>query len=288
MLDTTALKKQLTKSEFTLLDLLIKREGQIVSREEIAQQIYPESNINGVSNESIDQIVSRLRKALGNDGKVIKTKPKIGYFYEETSELISPVRPKGKLIVFYGADKVGKTTQIMKLVEKFIHKSHQSFIVIRYPLYGLQPTGPKIDDVLHGQNLINIDKTSMEFQKLFSQNRIDFQHTLADLINTGIDVIAEGYSGTGIAKGLSWGHDLKELENINFGTIPADFSILIDSPRHTQIEQLDGITQNQWDRYRIEFKFLAEKYKWKIIDGGKSPDEVHKDVCKALEDFLRL
>lgn len=55
---------RLTTVEFNLLDLLLKRSGQIVTREEIAQLILGRSlNFN---DRSIDMHISNLRRKLGN------------------------------------------------------------------------------------------------------------------------------------------------------------------------------------------------------------------------------
>ncbi len=295
MFDLIELKKQLPKSEFTLLELLISKNGEIVTRDEIAAFLYPDSNLNGVSNESIDQTVSRLRKSIGEKGNLIKTKARVGYYLDTTNPLNYSrhyIKKKGAFIVFYGAHNVGKTVQIMKLVEKLSKKAHQSFMLIKYPIYNIEPTGPIIHEILYGPNKSNIDHKSLEFQKLNAQNKIDFQHTLIEILNKGIDVIAEGYVGTGIAKGLTWGLELKELENINFGVIEPDCAILLDGMRHEDaIEQgnkFEGAGKTIWERNRLQYKFLAEKYGWITISNDSEVEEVNINICNVLQKYLNL
>ena len=71
----------LTASEFDLLELLMKRAGQTVSREEMAQTIFGRGlNLN---DRSIDVHISNLRKKLGGnngDGR-IKAIRGVGYSF---------------------------------------------------------------------------------------------------------------------------------------------------------------------------------------------------------------
>jgi DNA-binding winged helix-turn-helix (wHTH) protein len=63
-----------------LLTLLLDHSGQLVTREEIRRALWPDSTVD--FEHSVDVLVSRLRTALGDDGKsgrYIKTVPKKGY-----------------------------------------------------------------------------------------------------------------------------------------------------------------------------------------------------------------
>lgn len=74
--------KTLTKSEFLVFKELYLGRGKVVTRDQLASILNPETEGLGVSNESIDQIVSRVRKALA-EAHIdidIKTKRGIGYF----------------------------------------------------------------------------------------------------------------------------------------------------------------------------------------------------------------
>jgi DNA-binding winged helix-turn-helix (wHTH) protein len=63
-----------------LLTLLLDHPGQLVTREEIRRALWPDSTVD--FEHSVDVLVSRLRTALGDDGKsgrYIQTVPKKGY-----------------------------------------------------------------------------------------------------------------------------------------------------------------------------------------------------------------
>ncbi len=66
----------LSLTEYKILEYILLHQNEVVSRDEIAAIIAPKSLGAGVSNESIDQYVSRLRKKIkrsGVEGKIIKT-----------------------------------------------------------------------------------------------------------------------------------------------------------------------------------------------------------------------
>jgi len=55
---------ELTKAEEAFLALLIENRGEVVSRDQLSVLLSPDSDGLGVSNESIDQVIYRLRKKL--------------------------------------------------------------------------------------------------------------------------------------------------------------------------------------------------------------------------------
>lgn len=58
------IEKNMTKSEQLIFKELLKSEGAVAKRDELAAILSPESEGEGVSNEAIDQVISRIRKAL--------------------------------------------------------------------------------------------------------------------------------------------------------------------------------------------------------------------------------
>lgn len=72
---------QITKKEFEILALLLKRIGKTFSREDIFNNVWDESTI--VTDRTIDVHITRLRKKLGKYGKNIKSKSGYGYAFEK-------------------------------------------------------------------------------------------------------------------------------------------------------------------------------------------------------------
>ncbi len=188
---------------------------------------------------------------------------------------------KGKLIVIYGANNLGKTTQITMLQE-YLQQKGIVAKQVKYPLYNLEPTGPIINAVLReGKEMVED-----ELQKLYVQNRRDFEPQLRDWLSDNVWVIAEDYVGTGIAWGLIRGVSLPFLEEINEGLYPADISILLDGERfttgresHNRNEADDSI----WHKAQKNHEMLGEKYGWEKVNANQSREAVQKDIVKIID-----
>jgi biotin operon repressor len=67
-------------TETRLLDLLTKNQGRIISKDQIAQAVYPDvKNYAGVSDHAIDQLIHRLRSKIKHQGSIITTHRGLGY-----------------------------------------------------------------------------------------------------------------------------------------------------------------------------------------------------------------
>ena len=67
----------LTLSEFLLLETLLKNQGKVLSRQQLASHILGEET--NVTSRTIDTHTSILRKKIGNYGKLIETVRGVGY-----------------------------------------------------------------------------------------------------------------------------------------------------------------------------------------------------------------
>jgi two-component system alkaline phosphatase synthesis response regulator PhoP len=72
---------ELTRKEFEILVMLLKSEGNILSRDDILEKVWDDHTI--VSKRTVDVHVTRLRKKLGSYGKYIRNKQGYGYTFEK-------------------------------------------------------------------------------------------------------------------------------------------------------------------------------------------------------------
>ena len=72
---------ELTRKEFEILVMLLRSEGNILSRDDILELVWDEHTI--VSKRTVDVHVTRLRKKLGSYGKYIRNKQGYGYAFEK-------------------------------------------------------------------------------------------------------------------------------------------------------------------------------------------------------------
>lgn len=195
---------------------------------------------------------------------------------------------KGKFIVVYGMNNLGKTTMVNRLIE-FLKKENKDAVYLKYPVYDLKPTGPKINDYLRNNNPENL--TSLEIQKIYVDNRKDFEPELKKMINKGKWIIAEDYYGTGIAWGIIRGETLQQMEEMNQGLLSPDLSILLDGQRFlTGIEtnHKNESDNNIWPKGRKTHLDLAKRYDWRLVNANQTRKEVLNSVINILrkENFL--
>jgi DNA-binding response OmpR family regulator len=71
----------LTKTEFELLGLLLKHRGQVFSRQQIFDAVWPENVV--VSDRTVDVNITRMRKKIGKYGNLIVSRQGYGYVFEQ-------------------------------------------------------------------------------------------------------------------------------------------------------------------------------------------------------------
>jgi len=195
---------------------------------------------------------------------------------------------KGKFIVVYGMNNLGKTTVVKSLIE-FLKLKNKNAVYLKYPIYDLEPTGVRINRYLREGNLENL--TPVTVQQIYSDNRRDFEPELIKMIDDSKWIIAEDYLGTGIAWGMIGGATVEEVEKINEGLLEADLSILLDGERF-----LSGIEAGHkhegaselWPKGRQIHFDLAKRYGWKIVNANQTREKVLNDVIDVLkkEEYL--
>jgi dTMP kinase len=191
----------------------------------------------------------------------------------------------GKFIVLYGVNNIGKTTQA-KMLKDYLESKGKKVFYFKIPVYELQPTGPKINDILRSKKQ---DVSEEEFQLLYAQNRKDFQQTIKQKLEQGQIVIAEDYTGTGLAWGNVKGASMEYLEKINNGLIKEDISILLDGKRFLESKEVVHIHEQNSalvEKVRNKFLELAKKFDWKIIDANQPKEKVFSKVKKEVDDIL--
>ena len=70
----------LTKTEFELLALLLSHRGEVFSRQEILDSVWPQDVI--VTDRTVDVNVTRMRKKIGRYGQMIVSRQGFGYVFE--------------------------------------------------------------------------------------------------------------------------------------------------------------------------------------------------------------
>jgi thymidylate kinase len=177
---------------------------------------------------------------------------------------------RGLFIVLYGPSGVGKSKQ-MVVLEDQMKKMGISNKKVEYPIYDLGEAGKRLKRIVWKLEAVPSEE---ELQELFAQNRRDFEPTLKSWLESGVNVIAEDYKGTGMVWGVTRGIPIEKMEDMNKDFMEPDISILIDGPRRLDLRPGEGHIYNtdeeEWYKARKVYLQLADKYGWVRV-GGDAP-----------------
>ena len=193
---------------------------------------------------------------------------------------------KGRLIIFYGTNNLGKTTQANLLIKKF-NDIGVPFMYLKYPLYDLEPSGHMLNDYLRNGNPYNLQPK--EAQIIYALNRTQYQSELEKKLNEGINIIAEDYTGTSLAWGAGTGVDIEFLKRINNHLIIEDLGILFDGKRfENSIEKTHKHETNEelMNKVKQIHLDLAEEYGWKKINANLSIEEINNELFELIKKKL--
>jgi len=192
----------------------------------------------------------------------------------------------GKLIVFYGINNLGKSTQARLLVEKLKEQGYKSEY-IKYPIYDLEPSGRMLNDYLRNGNPLTLN--AKEVQAIYALNRTQYQDELKKKLAEGINVVAEDYTGTGIAWGLGAGVGENYLKEINSHLIKEDLAILFDGERFRQAIEEGHKHENNNDlinKVRWSHLKLKEENGWIKTDANLKIEEIRGIIWDRVSSFL--
>ncbi|MBV9178647.1 MAG: dTMP kinase [Nitrososphaeraceae archaeon] len=196
------------------------------------------------------------------------------------------VMGKGKIIVIEGSDKAGKGTQSRLLVDA-LKLSGKVCVVIDFPDY-TTPIGAEIRAFLDGKRNYPNELKHM----LFSANRWEKKREIESMVNNGTIIIINRYYQSNLAYGISNGLNINWLLNLDKGLPKEDLVIVLEvsskmSYQRTAAEYNDTFEKDQKlmvDVYK-NYRILARKFKWKIINGEKNREEVHQDIMKIIKSL---
>lgn len=193
---------------------------------------------------------------------------------------------RGAFITIYGVNNIGKTTHAKLLTERLKKEGFDS-VYLKYPIYRLEPTGPEINAVLRTEEPQKI--TELELQTLFMQNRRDFEPELKKMLEEGKIVVAEDYTGTGIAWGTAKGMEQVVVEKLNVGLLKEDFSILMKGNRDRRVIEEKHIHENNDElilKVGVILDGLAEKNGWKVVALRDRIPDTAEAIWHEVSEFL--
>jgi len=196
---------------------------------------------------------------------------------------------KGKFIILYGANNLGKSTQAKLLVEKLIISLGKNAEYLKYAIYNLEPTGSLINEYLRQGNPNQF--SAREFQMLQVLNRTQYEPKLMEKINKSTWIVAEDYVGTGIAWGMVAGIDKNLLYKLNSHLLKEDLGILFQGEAFP--EDLDKTNIHETNpailtKVNAAFAEIAQDFGWHIIKANQSKEEVQAQIMEIIKRKITI
>lgn len=123
---------------------------------------------------------------------------------------------------------------------------------------------------------------------LYSLNRWENQKEIENLLDEADFVIADRYSPSNIAYGISKGLDLKWLIELDKGLPTADLVIVLDVPVSSSFERkskerdVHERSVQLLSKVRKSYKALAPRFRWSVIDAHGSARDVDSQIWKLV------
>jgi dTMP kinase len=191
---------------------------------------------------------------------------------------------RGRIIVIEGVDKAGKQTQARLLVES-LKLSGRICVVVDFPDYNT-PIGMEIKAFLESKREYPDELKHM----LLSANRWERKSEIESMIEKGTIVIMNRYYQSNLVYGVSNGLNINWLANLDKGLPKEDIVIVLYVSSTVLTDRLkerdlDSFEKNQKLLLEVNknYRKLAKQFKWKIINGEKSREQVHQEIMNILK-----
>ncbi|MFL6309119.1 MAG: dTMP kinase [Nitrososphaera sp.] len=194
---------------------------------------------------------------------------------------------RGKIIVIEGTDKAGKGSQSRMLAET-LKTLGKICVILDFPDY-TTPIGIEIKAFLESKR----DYPTEVKHLLFSANRWEKKKEIESMLENGTIVVMNRYWQSNLVYGVANGMDLNWLLLLDKGLPKEDIVIVIlvnpsVSTKRAEIQDaFESDVQLATKAYRNYLKF-AKQYRWKVIDGSKSKDQVHQEIMKIIRKELKV
>jgi dTMP kinase len=197
------------------------------------------------------------------------------------------VATRGKIIVIEGTDKAGKSSQSRMLAEA-LKVSGKVCVILDFPDY-TTPIGMEIKAFLEGKR----DYLSEVKHLLFSANRWEKKKEIESMLENGTIIVMNRYWQSNLVYGAANGMDINWLLRLDKGLPKEDITLVIlvnpsiSSKRAEMQDAFESDTQLAASAYKNYLKF-AKQYRWKVIDGSKSKEQVHQEIMKIIRKELKV
>jgi dTMP kinase len=195
---------------------------------------------------------------------------------------------RGRIIALEGIDQSGKRTQT-RLLANELKKKGAKVGTISFPIYK-SPSGRQIQRFLEGKQ----EYPATALHMLYSLNRWENQEQIVRLTQDSDFVIADRYSPSNLAYGVSRGLSLDWLQGLDRGLPKASLVIVLDVPvpasfaRKSRGRDVHEKNRQLLVKVRRRYQTLAKKLGWKMVDATRPVEEVHEAIWRLVRKKFGL
>ena len=187
-----------------------------------------------------------------------------------------------RLIALEGIDQAGKKTQTRLLSASL---RHEGFKVgtLSFPIYS-SSSGRLIRSFLAGRT----DTSPQALHMLYSLNRWENMETITNALKKNDFVICNRYTASNLAYGEARGLSVQWLASLDAGLPEARAVFVLDVPipksflRKTRRRDVNERDRALLEKVRRNYRSLAHRFGWRLVDGTKPPNEVHERILLGL------
>ena len=236
-----------------------------------------------------------------NHRRIVVPKGKPRRFYGQGVPGVDLTKLAGKLIVVEGADGSGRSTQIARLVQWLEGAGHAT---VQVGLKRSTLVSEELDKAQEG-NILSHTTLSLFYATDFADQ---LENIILPGLRAGFMVLADRYIYTLMVRDMVRGIDLAWLKNLYGIALVPDAVFYLNVEPEILVERnfaknqsLDywesgmdlGLSRDMFDsflqyqgRVAAKFKELQATYGFTIIDGARSPDEVHIELRRRIAAVL--
>ena len=207
----------------------------------------------------------------------------------------------GKLIVVEGTDGSGRSTQIVRLVQWLEGRGHAT---VQVGLKRSTLVSEELEQAKQG-NILSRRTMSLFYATDFADQ---LENIILPALKAGFMVLADRYIYTLMVRDLVRGMDEAWLKNLyGIALVPDAVFYLNVSPEElvqrnfAKTHALDywesgmdlGLTRDMFDSFlnyqslvQDQFKRLQSTYRFEIIDGRRSMDEINSELRRKIESVM--
>ena len=188
-----------------------------------------------------------------------------------------------KFVALEGIDQSGKKTQTALLISRLKREGYR-VSSLSFPIYS-SPSGHQLKNYLRGRREYPPPAVHM----LYSLNRWENKDTIIRKLEKSDFLLANRYSASNLAYGLSHGLNLDWLRNLDRGLLEPDVVIVLDVPVgfsfERKVRKRDVHENNRALLLRVRRNYLklAKKFGWHVVEASGPAVDVQSRIWETLQ-----